>query len=673
MANTILPNSPAPSWTSLMQGAKYGPVTCESYGASPLVSAAENTAAIQEALDQGGTVTLNTPGVYAVVADSFTFNTAGTSFQLGPGITFTIGGTNVAPLTLFNNANDMAPNKAPGYRAVLFGDSMTSRFQEDLVTSTATYDSASGVLTFPKSLHGLATGWPISLYNGNVSGLATQWRVNVTRIDANNFSVQLPAGLAIPASITSNTYARPDYYHSANGWVKWMNTLSGNRFNIAFNGAQSGDVTSNCLNRLQVNCLQYGPQVVFMQLPGINDMANGTPEETIWQNQKTILSRITKVAVCVCLTVTPVRTGEVRATLQNMQRVQRLRQRLLAYAQDNPKVIVVDTYSLVVDPTNTTGLASTSNGYILGGSDNIHYAPTGAYNVGLTVWNAIKNYFPGPANQLVSNTADNYTASAVTLSSVSRSSNVVTATAASHGFLAGEKVKIVGGSSEVFNAIVTLSSVTTNTVTFPSAGADGSITGSPTMGRNSNIFSTPLLTTASGGTVSGGTATGTAAANIKVSTTGTVTSATASVISNPSGYGNNQQLVITPGAANCTGVIQIELTNTLLPLMAAGRTYYFEAEVTLSGIAASNLTELKHRMFMTTDGNTYEVKALSATDNVAAGFADGTYDIQTPAFVLQAGSTTTIDWDVTAKFSASSASALTFSVGRIKVIEVDML
>lgn len=96
MADTILPNSPAPSWTSLMQGAKYGPVTCESYGASVLATAAENTAAIQEALDQTGLVTLTTPGAYAVTADAFTVG-SNTLFQQGPGVTFTVSGS---PTTL---------------------------------------------------------------------------------------------------------------------------------------------------------------------------------------------------------------------------------------------------------------------------------------------------------------------------------------------------------------------------------------------------------------------------------------------------------------------------------------------------------------------------------------------------------------------------------------------
>ena len=673
MTNPILPNSPAPSWTSLMQGATYGPTTCESFGASPLASAAENQSAMQAALNAGGSVTLTTPGTYAITSDTFTFSqTNATSFNLGPGVGFTISGAAAVPATLFNNSYDVsAINKSPGYRTVLFGDSMTSHYQEDLVTAAATYSNQTGLLTFPASLHGLATGWPISLYNGNVPSLATQIRTTVTRIDANNFSVQLPAGLGLASTITSNTYARPDYYHSAKGWPKWFNTLAGNRFDIVFNGAQSGDVTTNCLARLQANCLAYAPQVVLMQLPGINDMANSTSEETIWANQKAILSRITKVAVCVCLTVTPVRSGEVRATVQNMQRVMRLRQRLLAYAQDNPKILVVDSYSIVVDPTDSTGLASST--YILGSTDNIHYNPLGAYTVANAAWQQVKNLFPQPATQCVSSGYDSYTGGAVTITSATRANfNTVTCTAASHGFLAGEKVKLVGG-GESWNIITTLDSVTTNTFTFTNAGANGAVSGSPTISRNANIFSVPLLLTTSGGTVTGGTATGTAAAGIKVTTSGTVTTATASVVSNPNGFGNNQQVVVQPGAANCTSVIQIELTNTLLPYMTAGRTYYFECEVTLSGISASNLTELKHRLFMTTDSNTYEVKSLTAIDSVAAGFPDGTYDVQTPKFVLQAGSTTAVQWDVTAKFSASSVSSLTYSVGRIKIIEVDML
>ena len=107
--------------------------------------------------------------------------------------------------------------------------------------------------------------------------------------------------------------------------------------------------------------------------------------------------------------------------------------------------------------------------------------------------------------------------------------------------------------------------------------------------------------------------------------------------------------------------------------MQAGNYYYFECKATFANVSASNLTECKHRVFMTVDGNTYEAKSLTASDGVAAGFADGTYDIQTPQFPVPAGSMSSIFWQVQAKFSAASATPLVFSVGRIKMIEVAQL
>ena len=65
--------------------------------------------------------------------------------------------------------------------------------------------------------------------------------------------------------------------------------------NIIRNGAQSGDTTQNCLDRLQADCLAFSPQVVIMQMPGINDTSAGNgniAEDTIASNQQSIINQI---------------------------------------------------------------------------------------------------------------------------------------------------------------------------------------------------------------------------------------------------------------------------------------------------------------------------------------------------------------------------------------------
>lgn len=75
---------PGPSWTQLMQSQWGDPTTCESYGASPLKSASENTAAIQAALNNGGSISLTTPGTYQI-NDTLTIS-ADTAFTLGASV-----------------------------------------------------------------------------------------------------------------------------------------------------------------------------------------------------------------------------------------------------------------------------------------------------------------------------------------------------------------------------------------------------------------------------------------------------------------------------------------------------------------------------------------------------------------------------------------------------------
>jgi hypothetical protein len=71
-------------------------VTCESLGASPVASAAENAQAIQAALNRGGVVRLSTAGTYLI--DRQLVISSNTRWVIGPGITIKLaagGNTNV--------------------------------------------------------------------------------------------------------------------------------------------------------------------------------------------------------------------------------------------------------------------------------------------------------------------------------------------------------------------------------------------------------------------------------------------------------------------------------------------------------------------------------------------------------------------------------------------------
>lgn len=148
MANTTLPNSPAPSWTALMQGTQlqYGPITCESYGANPLNTAAENTAAIAQALTTGGMVTLMRPGTY-VCADSFA---PSTHLVIGPGVLLqtATGG----PVTTLRAYSVPMIATLPAQTLAVVGDSYTSQYANN--DGNFFYNNADGYLTWALALSG---------------------------------------------------------------------------------------------------------------------------------------------------------------------------------------------------------------------------------------------------------------------------------------------------------------------------------------------------------------------------------------------------------------------------------------------------------------------------------------------------------------------------------------
>lgn len=565
-------------------------------------------------------------------------------------------------------------NLKAGYRAVLYGDSMTANANEALTSSTCTYNSSSGVLVYPHPSTPLLTGMVVKVYSLGEPGLAGGITGAVTKIDANTVSMLIGANLNISATISGIVFMMMPAWLSSKGWFTWVNILSGNRFNVVSNSAQNGDVTSNMLARIKPNLTYLHPQVVFMQLGGINDLGAGVGEETIWQNQQALMAEIASQAVLVLLTTTPVGASHALATQQHMARVARMRTRVLEYVKNKTNIILVDAYSRIVDPTNSIGLANSS--FLL--SDGIHYSPAGAYQIGKLVWDTIAYQFPGLPSMAPVSAADNYSSSAVTLTSSTRSNGVVTGTLTNHGILLGEKIKIIGG-AEAWNVIAHVTAATTNTLSWLSDGADGAITGTVTVGRNPNMLQTPLLLVATGGIVSGANASGVAAANVRVTqsgTWGTGGSIVASVVSNPSGFGNNQQIVATPGTgsvANPTAVIQVAASNTLLPLMKSGRHYKFGCELTVGNVAGSTATEIKARLITTIDSAYPEITVLKAVDGAVCVMPDGAYNLETPYYAIAAGSLTAVQWEIDLKFNAVSSQPVTLSVGRLYVIEQEML
>lgn len=626
----------------------------------------DNTAAISAAIRSGFPV-VTAPGTY-VVNDGFTPKT---NLYVAPGVQIVTpsGGT---PTTL---SPFIKPLAAPvrGYRTVLFGDSMTDLYQQVQVPITSlNYDRTSGELTVGYTAHQQAEGWYIYYWDRNYTSLsqARRYRI-VRRINANALVINVGSNLSdVPNGglATGSAYMRPESLQNAETWFTWFQYINGNRFNVVYNGAQSGDTTAGCLRRLQSACLDYAPDVVFMQMPGINESGN-TPIETICRDRQLLIDRLAaQVPMVIVLTTTPVASGEVRASSRIMQRVQTMNRLLREHVANKPNVLLVDAYGIVVDPANSTGLALTN---YLRTTDQIHYSMRGGKAIADQVWAQVSSTFPTRQPSLPTSTAENFISSAVSLSAVTRTGNVITATAASHGFFTGETAKVFSatGASEALNEWVTVTRVDANTVSFPSTGANGSITGTIYLGTNNNLMSNPLLTGA-GAAVGGGIA-GVYASGLNAFLMGTPTSCTGSLVSRADGYGQNQRTVVQFAAANDRVSVVTNITD-ILRHIKAGRTYVCEAEVNLTGVSGANLSEIRFNLAAVADGVTYQTYALAGYTSGACLNSDaGPLTIRTPPLVMPSfSSVTQMRMDFTLRGSAAGT-ALTADIGRIALREYD--
>ncbi|MBP9229602.1 MAG: hypothetical protein KBF41_16175 [Azonexus sp.] len=565
-----------------------------------------------------------------------------------------------------------------GYRTVLYGDSMTETEYGMDVASSASYESATGILTVNYTSHQYATGWNTRIFNRQYASLLKGQVLPVTRVTANQFTVQMAANLpGLPnGALAGSTQIRNFAWRGVEGFATWFNMAAGWRFNIVFNGAQSGDTTADALARVDADCLAYNPQVVIMQMPGINDCSAGNgpvAEETTWTNQKAIIDKIAgSNATLILLNVTPVAASEAagRATLQNMQRVIRLNRRLADYCSTKPGVILFDAWGRVVNPTDATGLAAAN--ILRTAPDSIHYSQRGGRMIADALWAQVQQYFPYNPEPLPKSITDSYTAGAATLTSASRSGGIVTGVLTAHGFNTGDVVKVTGGTSTVFNDYVTLTRIDSGNLSFPSAGADGAVTGTILIGRNNNLVPNTLATTATGGTVAS-PGTGVAALNRRIEAMAGTPAFVGSVVANAAGFGNDQKVVITPGAANDqvrVGLNWDDFTTDLPAVVKAGRSYYAEGFVTLANVAGSNLSEIRFNIETIIDGITYQSYgsigyALGPDINT-----DWSGHMRTAQIVLPAGVCTKMAAYIHVRFSAAGT-AMTLQLGRFALREVD--
>lgn len=563
------------------------------------------------------------------------------------------------------------------YRAVLFGDSMTSQLYVD-TTPTASYNTSTGVLTLTDSGHGLATGWTVSVFNRTYSSLKKHQVLTLTKIDANNFSVNVGANLSgVPnGALSGSTFARVHSRQGSNSWINWMQMLLGWPFEVVYNGGQSGDTTQDCLDRLGQHCLAYSPDVVLMQMPGINDTSTGNgpiDEETIHANQRLLIDRILRHgATLVAMGTTPVYTGEARATAQNMGRVVNLNRRCQEYLRGKRNAIWIDSYSRIADSASATGLAVAS--YVKS-TDFIHYSIPGAMRVGKLARDKLQYLFPANFSTLPRSPIDSFVAQQFTASGVVISGGVATVSiaglTAQNRIIAGEKVHIFGATSStgINGWDRTVLTADTNGFTFATTEADvGSVTGTVVISRNRNIDINPLGTTATGGTVTAPVVDSGVMNGVNCRFHSGSGTATASVVANADGIGNAQRLVISAAVADDLPGFQSEVTSTLNNFAVAGETFFFEADLKIASANWSNtpITEIMFRLIATVDGVLYSSHAINTYDGLTGTSVseDLSLHVRTPDLKIPAGTLSQFYWQIYVRCSGTVSSNLTLDLSR---------
>lgn len=595
-----------------------------------------------------------------------------------------------------------SPPSCGGVRTVLFGDSMTDwyNFGSGSTGTSAYYDAATGRLTMTGSgTHELYDGVMARIWHSSYASMQDQVYVPLTVTSSTVTTAVLAAGLAgVPATdIKANLSVYVDNKRAINSFVSWLQMMMGWRLNVVRNAAQSGVVIAGNVRRLTQDIAAYTPDLVIGHTPGINDLRSDDDrsEAQIIADLTTLYEGILATGATLILgNLSPVSSTETdRAYRSNMMMVLRVNDWIRRYAATKPAMHVINHYRHFVDISNTTGLALSARVR----NDGIHPA-TKTSILTAKAWAAVlSSRIPALDSTLPQSILDCHPNSRLTVSSASATSGVVTVSSTSHKYKVGDEFRALSGSKTEANGWFTVASApSSSTFTYAAPGiSDGSITGL-LISRSRNLFTNPLLQTASGGNVNTGgsnTITGTAAGNITVSNgIGSGCTAVASVVaavnvgSSAVGYstlpepvGNEQVLAVSAATASNRPGIATYGTTAFSTQMLIGRSYIAEA---ILRIQSTDWTQTQIKNLLATfsvsiDSGSYWMKAdaaysqdTSETDVIAE---DMRLHLRTPVIKLTSGSAVSagdFTFGATVQNTFSAGPVLTLALSQINIVDV---
>ena len=595
-------------------------------------------------------------------------------------VTYAASGAGVTVSTLDAGAPKLSIGRN-GVDTVLFGDSMTD-FYEFSPTVTAAYDVTTGTLTFTWTGHGRPTGTIGRFWCNTYMETQKARLLPLTRVDANTITAILSDKPTLAANLSGTVFLKAGGVNQFISWVGLMQMRLGHPLNIVANSAQNGDMAVNGLLRLDDHVFSYNPSLVVMQSYGANDISafwQGGPftDLQIIDNNTKIYDRILARGIKLILALlTPVVTGEARATKAYMQRFIRINRANYNYARANyADVLLVDSYGQIVNPTDTSGFA---NSLYINPVDKIHYSAQGAGRASTILEGIISSRYPQARSTLPESVLDYQVGDLLTVTGNTISSGgVVTVNSTAHGWKVGEQFFAERITQALANGAFNVLAVPdANSLTYFAPGlADGTLTGTLTFSKNNNLFANPLLTTATGGNLNttGNVITGAVAGNMSVSNNTGAGSliAVASVAAAASGFGNEQVVTITGAALNDTPTLSSFGTTAFALRMLPNRRYRFEGRLRLNSNSwvDTPVSEIFARLDMTwSTGEIYYMQITSTWDSSPVTLtSDQSWHLRSSDFLSippQPGSTITAsNWTIFARFSGVIANAETLVMG----------
>lgn len=568
-----------------------------------------------------------------------------------------------------------------GLRTVLFGDSHTDWFNYLFIGSSATFNTATRVLTI--TMASVHNWWPtlkVTLWNFSYASLTAPLELPISEIPTTtSFSVVMPVGYVdLPNGAVSGEFQlRTQAYRGNSNYVNIMQMRLGWPLNIVGIASQSGGFTTGSIARIN-DVLSLNPHIVLMNCLGINDQTYSgvdapetfnSEETTIANNEKIFDAILGTGAYLIVGTIPPTTTGDPRGTIDICDRVIRLNDALWRYAQGKNRMVVFDMHSVILDPTSAAGAALASNVRV----DNVHLSTRGAIRVAKLLEPFITNLIAASKSTLPTSLIQSHNTGAKSVSSASASGGVVTVTmAAAHKWRAGETIRVTGMGDAAANGVFSIASVTSTTLTYAATGvAGGAISGTKIISRSNNIFRNNLLATATGGAL--GTITGTAAAHIRCEVANTTVGyiGVASVAADDSGFGNKQIIATTACSADGTPRTQFTVPGTTAyatEMAGNGRSYSFECRLRLKSTAWANtpISDVRgYLQIVGSNGKTYTGEAFAGWDGaeVASLIEDQDWHVRTPAVLVPVGVTvSTSIFVIWCRHSAAISGGSTFTM-----------